>query len=89
MVQPLSRFSQLFCGTALSCGPFVAPFSVACFWPGYFEEVAFRGFPNGFQRCEDFLNLVDLEKCCKMSIWLQRSASIQPRTSPPKFFNFS
>ena len=32
------------------CGPFVAPFSVACFWPGYFEEVAFRGFPNGFQR---------------------------------------
>ena len=45
-------FSQHFCGSTLSCGPFVAPFSVACFWPGYFEEVAFRGFPNGFQRCK-------------------------------------
>ena len=30
-------------------------------------------------------NLVDLEKRCKMSIWLQKSASIQPRTSPLKF----
>ena len=34
------------------------------------------------QRCT---HLVDLEKCCKMSIYLQRSASIQKRTSPPKF----
>ena len=30
-------------------------------------------------------HLVDLEKCCKMSIWLQKSASIQPRTSLLKF----
>ena len=30
-------------------------------------------------------NLVDLEKCRKMSIWLQKSASIQPRTSLLKF----
>ena len=30
-------------------------------------------------------NLVDLEKCWKMSIWLQKSALIQPRTSPLKF----
>ena len=30
-------------------------------------------------------NLVDLEKRCKMSIWLQNFASIQPRTSPVKF----
>ena len=30
-------------------------------------------------------HLVDLEKRCKMSIWLQKSASIQPRTSPIKF----
>ena len=30
-------------------------------------------------------NLVDLEKCWKMSIWLQKSASIQPRTSLLKF----
>ena len=29
--------------------------------------------------------LVDLEKSCKMSIWLQKSASIQPRTRRPKF----
>ena len=27
------------------------------------------------------VNLVDLEKCCKMSIWLQKSVLIQPRTS--------
>ena len=32
-----------------------------------------------------FVNLEDLEKCCKMSIWLQKSASIQPGTSLPKF----
>ena len=31
------------------------------------------------------MNLVDFEKCCKMSIWTQKSASIQPRTSPLKF----
>ena len=29
-------------------------------------------------------NLVDLEKCCKMSIWTQKLASIQKRTSPLK-----
>ena len=33
-------------------------------------------------RGDDFL--VDLEKCCKMRPWLQKSASIQPRTSPTK-----
>ena len=33
-------------------------------------------------RKDDFL--VDLEKCCKMRPWLQKSASIQPRTSPGK-----
>ena len=32
-----------------------------------------------------FDHLVDLEKCCKMSIWRKKSALIQPRTSPPKF----
>ena len=30
------------------------------------------------------INLVDLEKCCKMDICSQKSAWIQPRTSPPK-----
>ena len=30
-------------------------------------------------------NLVDLEKCCKMRIWMQKSASMQKRTSPLKF----
>ena len=35
-------------------------------------------------------NLVDLEKCCKMSILLETSPSIQPRTSLSKFGrNFS
>ena len=29
-------------------------------------------------------NLVDLEKCCKMNVWLQKAASIQPRTDLPK-----
>ena len=31
------------------------------------------------------INLLDLEKCCKMSIWLQKSVSIQPRTRLSKF----
>ena len=45
-----------------------------------------RNFEFGaVQKC---VNLVDLEKCCKMSIWLQRLASMTPITSPPKFFNF-
>ena len=30
-------------------------------------------------------HFVDFEKRCKMSIWLQKSALIQPRTSSPKF----
>ena len=30
-------------------------------------------------------NLVVLEKCCKMRIWVQKSASIQPQTSSLKF----
>ena len=34
---------------------------------------------------EKYENLVDLEKCCNMNIWLQRSASIQKRTSLSKF----
>ena len=29
--------------------------------------------------------IVDLEKCCKMSIWWQKSASMQKRTSLSKF----
>ena len=34
---------------------------------------------------QKFVNLVDLEKRCKMSICLQRLVPIQPRTSPVKF----
>ena len=30
-------------------------------------------------------NLVELEKFCRMSLWLQKRASIQPRTDIPKF----
>ena len=38
-----------------------------------------------FGAVQKYVNLVDLEKCCKMSIYLQNLASIQPRRSPPKF----
>ena len=38
---------------------------------------------------QKYENLVDLEKCCKMSIWLQRLASIQKRTSLSKFAKIS
>ena len=41
-----------------------------------------------FGAVQRIANLVDLEKRCKMSIWLQKSASIQPRTSPLKFDEF-
>ena len=34
---------------------------------------------------QSYVNLVDLEKCGKMTIWSQNLASIQPRTSPSKF----
>ena len=34
---------------------------------------------------EKDVEFVDLEKCCKMSIWLQKSASIQPRTRKIRF----
>ena len=30
-------------------------------------------------------NLIDLEKCCNMNIYSQQSASLQPRTSRPRF----
>ena len=35
-----------------------------------------------------FVYLVDLERCYKMSIWLQKSASKQKRTSPLEFGHF-
>ena len=41
-----------------------------------------------FGAVQKYVNLVDLEKCCKMSIWLQNLASIQPRTSPNKLCSF-
>ena len=34
-----------------------------------------------FRAVQKSANLVDLEKCCKMIIYLQRSALIQPKTS--------
>ena len=36
-----------------------------------------------------YANLIDLENCFPMNIYLQRSASIQPRTSLLKFILFS
>ena len=52
-----------------------------------------RGLPKICENLKEFEceavqrygNLVDLEKSWKMTIYLQRLASIQPRTSPPKF----
>ena len=38
---------------------------------------------------QKYENLVDLEKCFPMSIWLQRLASIQKRTSLSKFAKIS
>ena len=38
----------------------------------------------GFGEVQKRANLVDLEKCCKMNVWLQKAASIQPRTDLPK-----
>ena len=38
------------------------------------------------QKCAD---LVDLKKCSKMSIHLQTSASIRPRTNPPKLYSYT
>ena len=38
-----------------------------------------------FWAVQKYVNFVDLEKCWKMTIWLQKSASIQPRTSLSKF----
>ena len=40
---------------------------------------------NRFRLVQRIGNLVDLEKRCNMTIWLQHFASIQPRTSPLKF----
>ena len=37
------------------------------------------------RRC---VNLVDLENCEEISLWLQKSASIQKRTSPLKLYHF-
>ena len=48
----------------------------------------FRNFKKSrdfeFGAVQKLVNLVDLEKCCKMSIYLPKSALIQPRTSRPK-----
>ena len=38
-----------------------------------------------FVAVQRFADLLDLEKCCKMSIWSQKSASIQRRKSLLKF----
>ena len=34
---------------------------------------------------QKYANVVELEKCCKMHIWVQKSASIQLQTSSLKF----
>ena len=42
-------------------------------WTNFLRNFEFRAV----QKCA---NLVDLEKCCKMTIWWPKSALIQPRT---------
>ena len=37
-----------------------------------------------FETVQRFVNLVDLEECCRTTVYLQTSVSIQPRRSPPK-----
>ena len=73
---PLSIFTGLFRGASWLCASLVAlyfPRRVSS--PGhYFEGVAFHGFPFGIPKVQRFLNLVDLEKRCKMSSWTQKSA---------------
>ena len=46
-----------------------------------FEGAAFRAFSDAIPKVQRFVNLVDLEKCSKINIWLQKSALIEPRTS--------
>ena len=88
---PLSIFTGLFRGASCLCASLVAhyfPRRVSsprrCF-----EEVAFHGFPFGIPKVQRNANLVDLEKCSKMSIWTQNLALIQPRTSLLKFDDFA
>ena len=42
------------------------------------------------QKCVNLVDPVDLKKCSKINIWLQlelqKSASIEPKTSPPKVY---
>ena len=67
---PLSIFTGLFRGASWLCASLVAlyfPRRVSC--PRcYFEGVAFHGFPFGIQKVRRNANLVDLEKCRKMTI---------------------
>ena len=56
-------------------------------------QIIFKIFDKFLENLDNFLqkfefravqkcaNLVDLEKCCKMTIWWPKSALIQPRTS--------
>ena len=44
------------------------------FWAEFLQKIEF----GAVRKC---VHLVDLEKCCKMSIWLQKSASIENEPS--------
>ena len=51
------------------------------------SEKSFTKFCSHFEigAVQRIANLVGLEKCCKMRNWVQKSASMQKRTSPLKF----
>ena len=53
----------------------------------HFSEKSLAEFFQNFEieAVQKYVYLVDLEKCCKMSIWLRNLASIQQRTSLDKF----
>ena len=74
---PLSIFTGLFRGASCLCASLVAlyfPRRVSS--PGrYFEDVAFHGFPFGIPKVQNLLFEPDP---FQRSIYLQKSASIQP-----------
>ena len=63
--------------------------AVFCFFVGIFWVVFPGFFPLGIPKVQRNVNLIDLVKRFPTSIYLQTSASIQPRTSLSKFGNDS
>ena len=88
--QPFLNYSSKFWEIFIEIG---AKFDEKCWKIAIFAEISAKIWKSLAKFCEDFEfravqrcdNLVDLEKRCKMSIWTQKSALIQLRTSLLKF----